>query len=84
MNCPFDGDFMPVNEYLHNDGLGAFLALHGGMSSCEQYGLHYLTPAPGTPRGVHIPVAESATEASVAHTPRTKSWAYGGNDMSQV
>lgn len=22
MNCPFDGDFMPVNEYLHDDGLG--------------------------------------------------------------
>ena len=46
MNCPFDGNFMPVNEYLHDDGLGAFLALRGGMSSCEQYGLHYLTPAP--------------------------------------
>jgi hypothetical protein len=29
-------------------------------------------------------VAESATEASVAYTPRTKYWAYGGNDMSQV
>ncbi len=46
MNCPFDGDFMPVNEYLHDDGLGGFLALRGGMSSCEQYGVHYLAPAP--------------------------------------
>ncbi len=46
LNCPYDGRYLPVEEYLHDGGLGSFLALRGGMSSYEQYGVHYLTPAP--------------------------------------
>jgi hypothetical protein len=45
-NAPYDTNAVPVWEYLHPNGTDHFLALQGGMSQCERYGLWFLTPAP--------------------------------------
>ncbi len=45
-NCPYDTTAVPVEEYLDRSGDKRFLALNGGMSRCERYGLAFLTPAP--------------------------------------
>ena len=43
---PYDGTAVPVQDFFERQGDRRFLALSGGMSSCERYGLAFLTLAP--------------------------------------
>ena len=51
---PYDGTAVPVQDFFERQGDRRFLALSGGMSRCEYFGLHYLTPA-----GIDCPMRDA-------------------------